>query len=149
MILPYAVEESFSGKGFRVNWSRRDDYADIDRVMCYLTGENYDTCVGIDTALDRYGNQNANPNGVWTVYSRFFEIRAFKKGTVHLIFRDEFLWQEFNLRACAGKQWLPGPEMAAYRARQAKKAAPSTRPLVPDEEPLTAPGTQMQLRLAA
>ncbi|MFD1875619.1 hypothetical protein [Hymenobacter bucti] len=37
-----------SGKGFRVNWSRRDDYADIDRVMCYLTGENYDTCVGID-----------------------------------------------------------------------------------------------------
>lgn len=149
VILPYAVEESFSGKGFRVNWSRRDDYADIDRVMCYLTGENYDTCVGIDTALDRYGNQNPNPNGVYTVYSRFFEIRAFKKGTVHLIFREEFLWQEFNLRACAGKQWLPGPEMAAYRARQAKAATAKTHPLVPEAEQLAAPGTQMQLQLAA
>ncbi|RSK45485.1 class I SAM-dependent methyltransferase [Hymenobacter rigui] len=149
VILPYAVEENYSGKGFRVNWNRRDDYADIDRVMCYLAGEDYDACVGIDTALDRYGNQNANPNGVWTVYSRFFEIRAFKKGTVHLIFRDEYLWQEFNLRACAGKQWLPGPEMAAYRARQAKETTSPTHPLVHEEEPLAAPGTQLQLRLAA
>ena len=152
VILPYAVEEAYSGRGFRVNWSRRDDYADIDRVMCYLAGENYDTCLGIDTALERLGNQNANPNGVWTVYSRFFEIRAFKKGTMHLIFRDEYLWQEFNLRACAGKRWLPGPEMAAYRARRTAAGAtppPPTRPLVPDEEPFATPGAQLQLRLAA
>ena len=65
------------------------------------------------------------------------------------VFREEFLWQEFNLRACAGKQWLPGPEMVAYRARQARPAAAPPHPLVPDGEPLTACGMQMHLRLAA
>ena len=69
--------------------------------------------------------------------------------TASPIFREEFLWQEFNLRACAGKQWLPGPEMAAYRARRARPAAAPPHPLVPEGEPLTAPGMQVHLRLAA
>lgn len=40
------------------------------------------------------------------VVSTFFEITYFKKGTIHIVFRDKFVWDEFNLRAAKGKGWL-------------------------------------------
>lgn len=39
--------------------------------------------------------------------SDFFHIKFWKKGTVHLVFKDEHLWQRFNQAAAAGKKWLP------------------------------------------
>lgn len=40
--------------------------------------------------------------------STFFRIKFFKKGTVHLEFKDEHAWAEFNRRAAAGKNWIGG-----------------------------------------
>ena len=37
------------------------------------------------------------------VLSTYFEISAFKKGTIHLIFRDEDILRRFNITACKGK----------------------------------------------
>ncbi|MBL7128508.1 MAG: DUF4942 domain-containing protein [Ignavibacteria bacterium] len=31
----------------------------------------------------------------------------FKKGTIHLTFKDDKLWEKFNLEAARGKNWLP------------------------------------------
>ncbi|MCP4761329.1 MAG: DUF4942 domain-containing protein, partial [archaeon] len=42
--------------------------------------------------------------------SEFFNFRCYKKGTLHLHFKDDWLWEEFNMRACAGKNWLPEAE---------------------------------------
>lgn len=42
-----------------------------------------------------------------TAESEYFLIRYWKKGTVHLYFKDERLWQMFNLEAARGKNWLP------------------------------------------
>lgn len=38
--------------------------------------------------------------------STFFDIRIFKKGTVHLIFRDKDLLAQFNRAAAQGKNWV-------------------------------------------
>src|SRR6185436_18895362 len=38
--------------------------------------------------------------------SDHFEIRFFKKGTVHLKFQDKKLWERFNMACAAGKLWL-------------------------------------------
>ena len=52
------------------------------------------------------------------IESTYFEIRFFKKGTLHLIFKDEFLWQEFNYRAAKYKGF-PLPERT-YKKDQPK-----------------------------
>lgn len=39
--------------------------------------------------------------------STYFEISVFKKGTIHLIFRNEDVLRRFNIVACKGKNWLP------------------------------------------
>ena len=43
--------------------------------------------------------------------STFFNIRVFKKGTVHLEFKDEEVWAKFNQVATAGKAWIGNKEM--------------------------------------
>lgn len=42
-----------------------------------------------------------------TAESEYFLIRYWKKGTVHLYFKDEDLWARFNQEGARGKGWLP------------------------------------------
>jgi hypothetical protein len=42
-----------------------------------------------------------------TAESTFFKMRYFKKGTLHLEFKDADLWERFNITAAKGKNWLP------------------------------------------
>ena len=99
------------GDRFSTNWDRKHQYSDIDKVMCYITGTSYENCYFINDALehtfDRLGYVKTGDSFDNLIESSFFYIRFFKKGTVHLEFKDVKLWQEFNLRACKGKQWLP------------------------------------------
>ena len=86
--------------------------------MCWLTGTDYNKlitgeCRGNDfrpksgpnhslvTALStiRVGDQG------W-YESAFFRLKAFKKGTVHLEFKDEDLWNRFNIAVNQGKNEL-------------------------------------------
>ncbi|SNR90154.1 class I SAM-dependent methyltransferase [Hymenobacter mucosus] len=128
------------GSRFNINSHCGSHYSDIDKVMCYLTGENYDTCYTIERALktrfDRLGKVYPGSSFDNDCESQFFNLRFFKKGTLHIEFKEEMLWQEFNLRACAGKQWLPEPEMKAYQQRQRSPYDPA--PVAP--EPQTVPG---------
>lgn len=43
------------------------------------------------------------------------------RGTLHFEFKDEKLWQEFNMRACAGKKWLPYNEEQAWKESKTPK----------------------------
>lgn len=55
--------------------------------------------------------------------SSYFEMRCYKKGTLHLLFRDRKLWERFNLTAADGKNWLPDD----VKAREKEKKASNTR----------------------
>ena len=120
LILPNWVE--FSDWGNEFHASARDGcYSDVDKVMCYLTGERYeDTCLIGDALALQFRKLGRVDSGTFenVCYSRFFKIRFFKKGTIHLEFLDARLHEEFNLRACAGKQWLPAEEQQAYQTRK-------------------------------
>ena len=78
--------------------------ADIDRCMFHLAGEDYDPKVTVEATMKR----NFKENG-WhdCPDSRFFSIKYFKKGTVHLTFLDDKLREVFNREATAGRKWLP------------------------------------------
>lgn len=63
---------------------------------------------------DRFRELNANMRGEKYVHyrdnvceSEYFHIKFWKKGTVHLVFKEEWMWQRFNQQAALGKKWLP------------------------------------------
>lgn len=136
------------GSNFKLDNSSYSQYSDIDKVMCYLTGTDFDRCLTIEKALtthfSRVGKVYPGDSFDDKLESEFFELRFFKKGTLHLTFRDAKLHQEFNLRACAGKLWLPEPEMRAYQKRKRSPfdAAPEPTPkVIPEARQLVATTT--------
>jgi hypothetical protein len=95
VILPGYVAFEFGR--FRESYWRNDEFNDIDRAMCYLDGKRIEDIRTIRQAFD--------PNS-GEAESTFFRMRYFKKGTIHLEFKDEALWTRFNVAACEGKGWL-------------------------------------------
>lgn len=113
------------GDKFSVSYSGSEQYTDIDKVMCYITGEAYEQITTIRESLDFHFNK------IGKVYtgqkfdnqceSKFFKIKFYKKGTVHLYFKDKWMWNEFNMRACADKNWLPDNERSKWEQEKADK----------------------------
>ena len=125
IILPYWIEYSpKSWSYWSTRWETMEKYSDIDKIMCFISGKSYDKIKnpitnelegGILTIREALENKmkylNTNKNIDSTPHneefeSEFFRIKIYKKGTVHLTFKDEWLWNEFNLRACKNKNWI-------------------------------------------
>jgi hypothetical protein len=112
LVFPYGCQfdhkfcRSFN---MRYNGSDIDIYNDLDRVLCVLDGQDFTQCRTIHHALDtRFRSLGHNVHSPFdnSTESQYFEIKFFMKGTVHLFFKDERLWQEFNITAAKGKAWL-------------------------------------------
>jgi hypothetical protein len=98
-VFPYGCNFSYGRFSLYASYSRIDIYNDLDRIMCVLDGKDFDACATIAKAMDNkfhilgYSVKSPFDN---TTESRYFDIRFFKKGTVHLKFKDEKLLQDFN-----------------------------------------------------
>ena len=97
---------------FRTSYYK--DYSgldDVDKVMCLINGDRFEDIVTIRQALqakfDELRKSNTYSVTDNTVESHFFHVRFFKKGTIHITFKDKFIWEQFNIRAAKGKNWLP------------------------------------------
>jgi hypothetical protein len=112
VILPNFLDVSINGY-FRRNFSRWSEYSDIDKAMAYIMGKNLDDIITLEEAIDtvRYGDHSVQE-------SEFFKFRCYKKGTLHIEFKDKYLWQEFNMRACSGKNWLPESDKQEWYNRK-------------------------------
>lgn len=99
IVLPWMIETKFGG-GLRTRYGSETTLNDIDKVMCYLSGKPIESITRITTAID-----GLPPNEKKTE-STFFKLTAHKKGTLHLEFLDEALWNRFNIEACQGKGWI-------------------------------------------
>ena len=106
---------------FKTSWSADQTLGDIDKAMCWLSGTSYDS---LDDEPLKNFNQIENLKGqgermtITAVLksipvgnqdwheSAFFLVKAFKKGTVHLQFRDEDLLNKFNITVNEGKNQL-------------------------------------------
>ena len=102
--------------------TRYREFSDIEKIMCYITGKDFDDFnryVKDYTYLTDERNRAYKMMSLEKIIRRvrigdtseheseFFYLRCFKKGTLHIRFKDEWLWAEFNQRACKGKNWLP------------------------------------------
>ncbi len=121
------------GAEYKFSYHHSSQYSDIDKALCYITGKDVNNIITIQEALERSFNM------VGKVYkgphkaeceSTFFKIKYFMKGTIHLEFKDTKLWEQFNLRACAGKRWLPEAEQKAYEESKKPKEEPTRKELL-------------------
>lgn len=105
------------GDMFKINYNYRSEYSDIDKAMAYITGTR--RYLSINEALENHfhylGTVKTGDKFDNTCESTFFKIKFWKKGTIHCEFKNHKLWEQFNLRACSQKQWLPPEEEAAFQ----------------------------------
>ena len=103
VIIPYLISEhGYVSYGFRT-----DVINDLDRVLCNITGKRMEDVQTILTGLHEAAREHIGPcSGEFE--SEFFNVRYFKKGTVHLLWKDLELLERFNRAAAEGKNWLPG-----------------------------------------
>lgn len=105
-ILPYLVEFPSYARTFDLSYNRRRELEDLDRAMASLEGRRLeDITQRIVDSLQKAFREGAGSGDIVT--STYFEMRAFKKGTIHFRFLDKDLWERFNLVAAQGKNWLP------------------------------------------
>lgn len=110
LIFPYAVEMGYEGKLRQTGYGSSSSStvcSDLDRIMSVLDAQPFEKCHTVGRAIE-----NARPGQL--VESEYFEIRGYKKGTLHLKFKRLDLWEAFNRKAAAGKKWL-GENTQQYR----------------------------------
>lgn len=130
IILPCFVDSSWSST-YKANWNHYNEYRDIDKVMCFISGVPYESLnslsekgqakfkelgsyqFGYKATAEDYDNMSlekaisfvrVGDNSLHE--SAFFQFRCFKKGTLHIIFKSEDLWAHFNLAVNEGKKQL-------------------------------------------
>lgn len=116
LVLPGCVSYDKRFYDWRITYGERDLLSDIDKAMCFVMDMVY---TEIYSTSDAIGNRLKLLNDRKKLYAKhtdkfdstFFNIRIFKKGTVHLEFRDEEVWAKFNQVASDGKAWIGNKEM--------------------------------------
>lgn len=112
IILPYGPHweaSKYGGGSWRNEGAYRDFFNDLDKVMCFITGRNIEHVSTVYETIRKhldYLEKNQTADHRTKIESSFFEIQVFKKGTVHIFFRDRFIWDEFNQKATLGKRWV-------------------------------------------
>jgi hypothetical protein len=83
-----------------MSYSRYHELDDIVKALCHLKGIDYNTTTNIDSFV-----RNMNMEwGQWYSWG-FFEIRGYKKGTMHFKFQNTKLWEDFNRKVGEIKGW--------------------------------------------
>ena len=89
-IMPWVTEITYRGH-MGVRYGSAETVDDFVKALCYITGMNYDKC----TPLSRFVSDIHCEFGKWYSWG-FFEIKGYKKGTMHFKFQDQNLWALFN-----------------------------------------------------
>lgn len=74
------------------------------RAVCNKCKGEFPYIRSIASALEHDMGLHAGPG---TCHSHFFDLRYYKKGTIHLRFRDKDVWQKLNYTASKLRGWLP------------------------------------------
>lgn len=128
-IFPYGAISNYCG-GIRVP---HYDYAgeiltDFEKALCFITGESYDEIRGIFHLTEKM-----EPNTWYDTH--FFRVKGFKKGTVHIEFREDDVWAKFNqhIARIKGYPLFEAKKQTAYQERQTgrkqQKKAPMQAPV--------------------
>jgi hypothetical protein len=99
LVLPYVVNmcRIMQKMEYR-QYGRGDLLSDLEQAMLFVTGEKCSLVSSIRNAFDERPQRLKGE-------CEHFEWTAYKKGTLHLKFKDEKIWQRFNIRCAEAKGW--------------------------------------------
>jgi hypothetical protein len=107
VILPLNWQDSFARRlhpdSVDVDYSTRNKLTDIEKALMFLDRNKIDTETSVEHVCMAM-KQHSKSKGV---EFRYFTADFYKKGTVHLTFKDEALLHRFNIFGCQYKKWLP------------------------------------------
>jgi len=129
-IVPYMTryDSRWPSAYVETSYSTTFKIEDILKALCYLTGQDYNKFMGLNSFLREYKtpwgewrdwvtceyDKNGNKIGEYG----FFRIRGYKKGTMHFEFLDENVWYKFNQAVASVKGWqLPKQHEQKTRKR--------------------------------
>jgi hypothetical protein len=94
-----------------------DTLEDLEKALCYITGENWDDIQTLPASC------RDNNYGEW-YECHFFKYKGFKKGTLHVEFKDDELHAKFNQHVARIKGYplFEGKKQTAYQERQTGRA---------------------------
>jgi hypothetical protein len=96
---------SYGGQ-YKLDWQVKAKLDDIDKVLNYIAGEQH--YYSLSSAIENFMRKANVGEETFEIESTFFKkISFYKKGTLHLTFKDEDVLRKFNIIACKGKDWLP------------------------------------------
>ena len=76
--------------------------SDIQKALNYLDGGKTDD-INLNVVLRKAGDENNYKK----IDTKYFYVTFYRKGTCHLVFKDEELLKRFNIYASQKKNWLP------------------------------------------
>lgn len=77
--------------------------SDIQKVFDYFGSNDAYTEADLHGMLEHARTTGINRN----IHCKYFDVDIFKKGTIHIKFRDKSLVDRFNIFCCRNKKWLP------------------------------------------
>lgn len=135
-ILPYQIrpakEYGINNNTYRgLNDSFEGTIADLEKALCYITGDQYEEYKCVDNSIYEYTgiltlrrSINNNWYGEW-YESHFFRYKGYKNGNMHFEFKDEKVWNQFNqiVAKLKGYPLYESKEQTAYQKRNANNKA--------------------------
>ncbi|MFG1594156.1 DUF4942 domain-containing protein [Halobacteriovorax sp. CON-3] len=82
------------------SWERKEFLDDLEVVLGYYGRVS-------ERSMDDIVVEAIKNGQTRKIDTEFFEVSVFKKGTMHLRFKDKELLRRFNIDACKEKGWLP------------------------------------------
>lgn len=83
-------------------YSISEKFTDMEKAFNYLAG-----CPGADIHLERILQVAENNQQTKNIPCKYFDLTFYKKGTVHITFKDMDLLKKLNIFGCKGKNMLP------------------------------------------
>lgn len=121
-IIDYIVEPNYSGEMRCTYNGWSENINDMVKALCYITGTDYNQT----TPLNSFINNIGCTWGQWYSWG-FFEIRGYKKGTMHFKFQNQDLWAQFNQHVARIKGY-PLPESKPTEKKKQQKAPKQEQP---------------------
>jgi len=122
-IFPHMVDDyKWSWNKYKVSPSSSSNFEKIEdlvKAICFITGDDYTQ----KTSLYSYLNEKKCDYGTWYDWE-FFQVKGFKKGTMHFQFKDREIWAKFNQRVAK----LKGYPLFESTEQARKKNTPKNKP---------------------
>jgi hypothetical protein len=101
------IHPSYASGYFSMSKYRDNAVEDLERVLMWIGGIK-ENVVTVRKTVDPLVGVMGKIEHQHEFETTFFHGKLFKKGTIHLRFKDQELLNEFNRRAAIGKQWIGG-----------------------------------------